>query len=313
MGEIIIVFNKNSIKNKIIITTLFLITIPFILSTVINSYYLSKDYKEQLKDINQQAAYNISNQVTTFIEKAYSMTESVALDSDVKLFDTERQISKVKTIAESNDYFDLVYIQDSKGMQTARSKGDLGDRSNRWWFKQMTETKKPFVSQSYYSISGNVPVTSVFLPIESNGNMVGIMGGDIKLEALQKLVENSSTGNRYAYILDSEGVIIAHPDKTKVSELYNYKKLTKTVLKLDSNSEVVKDEKGNPITVEENIEIPESLKTITEKVLNGEEGFSEFVDENGNKAITAYNPIKIPGDSKNWAVISVEDDKSSPP
>ena len=45
----------------------------------------------------------------------------------------------------------------------------------------------------------------------------------------------------------------------------------------------IKDEKGNPITAEENIEIPESLKTITEKVLNGEEGFSEFVDENGNK------------------------------
>ena len=192
------IFNKNSIKNKIIITTLFLITIPFILSTIINSYYLSRDYKEQLKNINQQAAYNISNQVTTFIEKTYHMIESIAIDSDVKLFDTERQVSKVKSIAESNSYFDLVYIQDSKGMQTARSKGDLGDRSNRWWFKQMMETKKPFVSQSYYSINGNVPVTSVFIPIENGGNMVGIMGGDIKLEALQELVENSSTDNRYA-------------------------------------------------------------------------------------------------------------------
>lgn len=49
-------------------------------------------------------------------------------------------------------------MQDVKGMQTAKTSGELGDRSNRWWFKKLLEEREPYVSKSYYSATDQVPV-----------------------------------------------------------------------------------------------------------------------------------------------------------
>ena len=299
--------HMKSIRAQLITITLLLIAIPFILSNLINGYYLSNEYEKELLENNTTLATMISDQVRSFIDKAYSLTEVVALNDDVSQFDSDRQVAILENIANKNAYFDLLYIQGTDGMQTARSSGTLGDRSNRWWFKQLLTNEKPFVSKSYFSLSGNMPVTSIILPIyDAQNKLNGIMGADIKLDALQEIVEKLSMSSKYAYIIDGEGVVIAHPDKKQVSELYNYVKLNKTVLKLDSNGEVVKDEQGNQLTEERQIMIPDALKKITESALEGKSGVELYTNSEGVKVVSAYNSIELPGDSKKWAVITVE-------
>ncbi len=301
-----------SIRAQLITITLLLIVIPFILSNLINGYYLSSAYEKELLENNTTLATMISDQVRSFMDKAYGLTEVVALNDDVSQFDTNRQVSILENIASKNTYFDLLYIQGIDGMQTARSSGTLGDRSNRWWFKQLLTTEKPFVSKSYFSLSGNMPVTSIILPIyDAQNKLNGVMGADIKLDALQEIVEKLSIGSKYAYIIDGEGVVIAHPDEKQVSELYNYVKLNKTVLKLDSNGEVVKDEQGNQLTEEREIMIPDTLKKITESALEGKSGVEIYTNLQGIKVVSAYNSIELPGDSKKWAVITVEAQKDA--
>ncbi len=296
-----------SIRMQLVVITLLLISIPFILSNVINAVYLSQAYKGELEGNNTMLASAISEQVASFMEKAYTITALIAQNKDVREFDVQRQDTMVKAVAEDNTFFDLLYIQGKDGMQTARSQGTLGDRSGRWWFKQMIETEQPFVSKSYFSLSGNVPVTSIILPIYgSSQNLNGVMGADIKLDSLQTIVEKFSTGTRYAYVIDGEGVVIAHPDKVQVSELYNYLKQTKTVLKLDASGNVEKDQDGNQLTEEKEIIIPEELKRITEASLRGEQGVAEYDDSEGIRVISGYTSIELPGDSDRWAVITVQ-------
>lgn len=296
-----------SIRMQLVVITLLLISIPFILSNVINAVYLSQAYKGELEGNNTMLASAISEQVASFMEKAYTITALIAQNKDVREFDVQRQDTMVKAVAEDNTFFDLLYIQGKDGMQTARSQGTLGDRSGRWWFKQMIETEQPFVSKSYFSLSGNVPVTSIILPIYgSSQNLNGVMGADIKLDSLQTIVEKFSTGTRYAYVIDGEGVVIAHPDKVQVFELYNYLKQTKTVLKLDASGNVEKDQDGNQLTEEKEIIIPEELKRITEASLRGEQGVAEYDDSEGIRVISGYTSIELPGDSDRWAVITVQ-------
>lgn len=298
----------HSIKNQLILVTLLLVIIPFAISNIVSYVFISQGFYDNLEKTNATLASSISDNVSAFIEKAYSTTEEITHLRDVKAFTAEEQKNILVSTAGRNQYFDLLYIQGIDGMQTARSKGDLGDRSNRWWFIQIMGDKQPFVSKSYYSVSGNVPVTSVILPIhDANSNLVGVMGSDIKLDALQTMVEKfSKDKGSYAYIIDGEGVVIAHPDKQQVSELYNYKTGKKTILVKDSSGNVVKDDKGNQKTELADIEVPEKLKEITEKALSGDSGVAEYVDSNGDNVISAYNTIKLPGKSSNWAVITVE-------
>lgn len=301
-----------SIRAQLITITLLLIAIPFILSNLINGYYLSNEYEKELLENNTTLATMISDQVRNFIDKAYGLTEVVALNDDVRVFDSSKQVAMLKNITNQNTYFDLLYIQGTDGMQTARSSGTLGDRSNRWWFKQLLANQKPFVSKSYFSLSGNIPVTSIILPIyDAQNKLNGVMGADIKLDALQEIVEKLSVGSKYAYVIDGEGVVVAHPDKQQVSELYNYIELNKTMLKLDSNGEVVKDEQGNQLTEEHQIVIPDTLKKITESALEGKSGVEIYTNLDGVKVISAYNSIALPGESQNWAVITVEAQKDA--
>lgn len=220
-----------TIRQKLIFYTLLLVVLPFVISNIATSYYMNVNYKQELKNNNIILAQSLSDQVTAFIQRSFAITEQVSYNSDVKSFDGEKQKKVIMDVIEKNDYFDLLYTQGTDGMQTARTSGELGDRSNRWWFLKVVDEKSSFVSKSYYSISSNTPVTTIAMPIYSESkDFIGVMGADIKLTALQEVVDKYSEGSRYAFVIDGEGVVIAHPDKAQVSELYNYVTMKKTVL-----------------------------------------------------------------------------------
>lgn len=296
-----------SIRQKLVISTLLLVILPLLISNIININYISKNYVKELGDNSTVLADSISDQVTSFIEKGYSITEQLALNSDIKGFVPAEQKQTLINAIDKNAYFDLLYVQGTDGMQTARSSGTLGDRSSRWWFIKVMQEKSSFVSKSYYSISGNTPVSTIAMPIyDENKTIVGVMGADIKLDELQKRIEKYSEGSRYAFIVDGEGVIVAHPDKVQISELYNYKTMKKTVLKTDASGKVLTDASGNQLTEEHAIVVPDTLNQITKKALNGENGYAIYKNNDGVEVISVYEKISLPGTSDNWAVITVQ-------
>ncbi len=282
-------------------------------SGFIFNYYTTKNLGSHINEDHKQLAKTISNGVTDYMKKAYVLTEELISNDNVKEFNGAKQTKAVKDTIKRNPYFDLFCIQDMKGDQTSRTKGKLANRADRWWFKQSVETKKPFVSKSYLTVNDDSEaINSIIFPIiNDKGQMMGVMDADLKLDELQKMVEKYSTKEVYAYVIDGEGAVIAHPEKGQVQEIYNYKTLKKTVKLLDSNGKVIKDSNGAPKTEVKDIQVPEKLKDITSKALNGESGITQYKDLDGNDIISAYESIKLPGDSQNWAVITVEKEKDA--
>jgi methyl-accepting chemotaxis protein len=301
-----------SIRHQLTTFTLMLVVSSFLILSISNSIYLNLTYQKELEQNNDLLASTLADQVTAFIDKGYSITEQITLNNDVKGFVPSSQQQVLLNVINKHPYFDLLYIQGADGMQTAKSTGELGDRSNRWWFIKAKDEQSSFVSKSYFSLTGNVPVTTIAMPIYNQSNsFVGVMGADIKLDMLQSIVEEYALGSRYAFIVDGEGVVIAHPDSAQVSELYNYKTMKKTLLKKDADGNPVKDADGNEVTEEQDIQVPKELQSITEKALNGEKGFSTYKDNNNINVISAYHTIELPGNSDKWAVITVENKKDA--
>lgn len=295
-----------SIKQKLVVYTILLVALPFIISTIANNIYMKEIYERELEENNKLLANSIADQVSAFIEEGYSLTEQIALSNEVKGFVAKNQKDVLMNVYEKHSYFDLLYIQDAKGMQTARTTGELGDRSNRWWFIEIMENQTSFVSKSYYTLATNTPVTTIAMPIYDNQNkLVGVMAADLKLDELQDRVQKYSEGSKYSFVIDGDGVVIAHPDIVQVSELYNYITSKKTVLKLDANGSVV-IENGNQVTEEQDIEVPDTLSEIVVKALSGEAGTATYKSNDGVEVVSAYQSIALPGTSDNWAVITVE-------
>jgi methyl-accepting chemotaxis protein len=297
-----------SIKRQLISIIVLVALIPLLISAAAFSFYMTNDTTKLVEKNNLIVTQSIADNVSGFIEKAYSLTEEMANNPVVRAYNPEGQKQILVSNAERNKYFDLLYIQDIKGDQTARSKGELGNRANRWWFTEMMNKQNPFVSKSYYSVANNSTVTSIFFPTyDKDSKLTGIFGADLMLDHLQGLVDKYNVGkDSYICIVDSEGVVIAHPEKEQVAELYNYKTLKKTILEKDAKGNVLKDEKGNEKTKEVDIAVAKDFKDIIEKALSGKSGTLEFKNIDNKATICTYSPIKLPGDSKDWAVITVQ-------
>lgn len=296
-----------SIQKRLITFTLILVFLPFVLSNVFNYLYMSSKYEEEMEINNEQVANLIGTQVSEFLNKSYAVAETIAASGDIIQYNPKMQEASLKKSVERNNFFELLYVTNATGMQTARSSGECADRSQRVWFKEVNSTKQGYITNSYYSINGNLAVATIALPVsDNNGRYYGVLGADIKLDALQQIINTYSTKDRYAYIVDGSGAIVAHPDTTMVKELYNLKTMTKTVLAMDSSGNVLLDENGNQMTEEIQITLPKTMQEIVGLALQGQIGTASYKGTDNTDYISAYSYVKVPGNSSDWAVITVE-------
>lgn len=265
-------------------------------------------YKAQCQNDTAISCRSISNYIESFMGKAYSLTEELAVSEAILTMDHDIQTPIVEGTAARNDFFELIYIQDMNGDQTARSSGELGNRANRWWFTLMLEKNQPFVSKSYYSVNTNMACASIFFPMVKNEKTVGIFATDIKLSSLQSMTEEYSDLNsgKISFIIDGEGTVVSHPENVYFEELYNYKTLKKTVTKKDSAGKTLYDSDGNICTEEQPIEVSDEYSDMIKDVMSGNTGSCELT-ENGVPYFASYTPVKLSGSSDSWSVITLQD------
>lgn len=303
---------KQGILTRILIPIVGIVSAMAILILLSIGVVFTKGYETQIYTQNAELASAVSGQVETFMQMAYNLSAELAENEAILSMENSKQVPVLISNIVRNDYFELLYTQGMDGMQTARSSGDLGDRFNRWWFQQIIETKQAFISKSYYSVGTQMPCSSVFIPMLKDNSMIGVFGADIKLDSLLDLTEQYSDTKKgkYSFIIDGEGVVVAHPQKEYYEELYNYVNFTKTVSVKDEKGETVYDEEGNILTEEQPIEVSASYKKIIEDVMAGNSGSTKI--KNGGKSLyVGYKPIYLLGESDSWSVVSVQEETSA--
>lgn len=296
-----------SLKGYFLTSILTLTIVPVLILVFLNYFIFSNETEKSVEKTNIIFAETLADNIATNIMQSYKTIEVLASDTAITSMNGEQQKGRLLEVIKQNLHFDLLYIQDMTGMQTARSSGELGFRGDRWYYEKMMQEQTAFISPTYYSLNGNVPVVSIYFPIEQNGKMVGFIGADIQLGELQKIVESYALkqDDTYAYLIDDEGKIVAHPDVSYVEEIFNYTKKTKTILVKDENGNVQVDGNGNQITEEVDIILPEELLTITNSALEGASGVTVYENDSGREVYSGYSTVSLKG--VNWAVITVQD------
>jgi len=285
--------SRQTIRSRIIKMAIIIAMVPLILSCLISTFFSFTTGKNTAYQQLESRTDSVMQQVQAYVQQGYSVMESLACGTDIRSLDPVLQKDILVQTIENNPAFILLYQQDTNGDQTARSSGELGNRADRWWFIQEMETKKPFVSKSYYTLSTNEAVTSIVFPVFGDYNqMTGILAADFSLSKLQEIIEYYNTADMYTIVIDGEGNVIAHTDETQVQQIYNYKNSTKSVIE-------------NDVTTEVSITLPEGLEELANDLLNGKSGTAELKNMQGKNSIYSYMPVEIPGDSDDWGVITV--------
>lgn len=261
---------------------------------------------------NLAISQSLGQNINQYMQNAFNVTQETTDNNDTINFRADKQKTLLTNTSEKYPYIKLLAVHKVNGDQTARSSGDLGNRADRWWFQQFIKDQNSYITKSYYSTADAKPVVTIVQGIMNNGNLTGVMMADLDLTSIQELVEQFSLGDgSSAYLIDGEGVVVAHPDEIQVAEIYNYKAQTKTVLKKDTAGNMVLDEAGNPITEEQEIAVPKGLQSIIGKVMGGESGNGEYKDGNGDQLLCSYQSIPMPGSSDPWSIMVVQEEKAA--
>ncbi len=265
-----------------------------------------KSYEQDIYARSREKSQLVSGNIATFLDGAYGIAEELSVNPSILTMQTNVQTPILQDCVQRNPYLELLYVQGVDGMQTGRSSGELADRSTRWWFVQTLKEQKAFVSKSYYSVNTGMPCASIFFPMYQDNAVAGIFAVDLKLDYLQSVIQEFSDVEKgeYSFVIDGEGVVVAHPDSTQIEELYNYKQLTKTVSSKNEAGKPLVDSDGNIMTEEQSITVSKDYQKLIADVMAGNTGSGKIKNE-GETYIVSYTSIPLKGESDSWSVITL--------
>ena len=297
---------KKSIFRQLLFPMIAIVCALAVCLAGVSAVIFMRAYEDEIYSRDREKSLLVSSDIATFLDGAYGITEELSLNPSILTMKTEIQTPILEDCVKRNPYLELLYIQGTDGMQTGRSSGELADRSTRWWFQQVTKEQNAFISKSYYSVNTGMPCASIFFPMYQDSALVGIFAVDLKLNYLQSLIEEFSDmeNGEYSFVIDGEGVVVAHPDSTQIEELYKYKQLTKTVSKKDAKGQPMLDENGGIVTQEESITISEDYQKIISDVMAGNSGNHKIKNE-GESYFVSYASIPLKGKSDSWSIVTL--------
>lgn len=170
-------------------------------------------------------------------------------------------------------------LSDPQGMRYTTADNRLVNASDRPWFREAI-AGVPHINDPYISRATGDAVIAISAPIpkldQSSGSALGVIHGGMKIDRIETYVNQVQYGQRsYAFLLNSEGRPIIHPDAALMSTI---------------------EHQAPSFLATENPE----LTAIARKMINREEGISR-IKLDGEIRYIAYLPLE----SADWSVALV--------
>lgn len=222
---------KMSIREKILVPTIALF-LAGIIAVALFSYRLASDsLKDSYFATMDTSTSSLSNQIEDWLnERRHDIITEAALDliqgpliNPGDPVTVARAVSELKRIRELNDDFENIGVIDPTGMlraYTTVEKINVLDLSDRDYFGKAMNgdviISDPLVSKT----SGNVVIV-IAAPIKRGDQVIGVMNSTVSIAKFsEKYIDTIKIGEEgYAYMLNSKGIVIAHPNKENILSL----------------------------------------------------------------------------------------------
>ena len=262
-----------SLRSQMLFGSILILLIPLIIVGTVTFINSSRSLEDISKLQLVQTARSISGMIRINLEKDLRILTGIANDP-LMMEETvsERYELITKKISSlinmlSGDYEDFA-VFDSKGVIRADGfdKNRIGiDISDRDYFAAAAQGRIS-VGTMVYSKATGFPIFVLCAPIVNQDQFIGGVIGVVKADYLMKYLSSIKMGETgYAFMLDRNGVIIAHPDRS-------------LILNFDLTSS------------------PHFIKT-TRKMLSGRTGTEEYVYQ-GVKKVAGFTPVDLAG----WSI-----------
>lgn len=212
---------KTKLGTKLIALLIIVIIIAVSISGMSSIWSQNKLIQRQLEYTTTEFSEVLSEKINSFLMSHVSVLEAVSDLSDMAKVNTSLEKEIITNINQEYTDFALVFITDSSGMQIVRSDDkEFSDLSERDYFTAVMTQNKTVISDVIVSKTTGKPAVVIATPIHDlSGKVIGILGGTLDLSMIESYRSEIKMGDSgYAFITDTLGSVLAHPDTTMVEE-----------------------------------------------------------------------------------------------
>lgn len=196
--------------------------IPFFLIFCFITVYTYSEIRQEKEQESIVYATQLSNQMKESVDKFVSIVETAAMDPRVISLDYTQAEPYLQELIklEGSEVWSHFLIANQYGTEQAHTEGKMGhgisirteEAFAKSWKEGGTVVCEPSISKS----TGRA-VLGISTPIYRNGVPVGVLIGYVRLECISDILNSYSfTDNSYAFMLNSDGTVSAHPDSSIV-------------------------------------------------------------------------------------------------
>ncbi|MBU2141073.1 MAG: methyl-accepting chemotaxis protein, partial [Gammaproteobacteria bacterium] len=206
--------NALKFSHKILLAASLVVIAVFSLFTLYNDYLqrnaIRADLESYLHEMGSVTANNIQNWLSGRILLVESAAQTIKSDpSPSRVISLIEQKALLSTFA-------FTYLGTAEGAFTMRPDAKMPDGYDpraRPWYKDALTAGGTTLTEPYIDAATNVPIMTIATPITP----VGVVGGDLNLQALVKIINSLDfDGIGYAFLVSADGKILVHPDEDLV-------------------------------------------------------------------------------------------------
>lgn len=215
--------NIKGIRTKLMVSLISICLIPLVILGLSNYRQAKNTLSKNFELTSKQTVGEINTSLNYYFD---------AMSIQLKMASQNVNFTKPEGTADRSQYTEA-YLKDIKASNVDVLNAYYGTESGKFlvypkvelpsdfnhkerdWYKEAIKNKgKVFYTSPYVDVATGQTVVSLVQTVEDNGTIVGVVGVDVSLERMTNVFESSKVGkNGYAYISDSNGIIIAHPNK----------------------------------------------------------------------------------------------------
>lgn len=206
-------------RHKILLSACGVVVLAFALFTLYNDYLQRNTIRQNIEASVQQSGALTASSVQNWMSGRILVLENLAQDIG--------QQGAGETLAgliEQPSYtrnFLFTYLGQANGVFTQRPDTQMPagyDPRQRPWYGAAASAGQTVLTAPYQGAIGGLMVT-IATPVKSksNGELIGVVGGDVTLDTLVEIINSVDFGGiGHAFLADANGQVIVSPDKDQV-------------------------------------------------------------------------------------------------
>ncbi|MDR3165149.1 MAG: methyl-accepting chemotaxis protein [Synergistaceae bacterium] len=211
-----IIFKKKSIQSNLLKAFLPMFVASFLILSIVSYNFfrraLSSESREVAVSMGSRYADQIKDNMNALSNYLQILSGTPAIKEGK---DREQIVFLMANVFDRMKVFDVLFFVWPNGSAIRSNNTEFSARE-REYFREVSRTKMPYVSDVTISSSSGKPSVMVCEPVINDGELTGILGATYNLERLNPVIRNIKfKESGYGFIVDQTGLMICNPKNSK--------------------------------------------------------------------------------------------------